>query len=194
EPETLRALLALESERPRRAQPLAPAPRSSSAGVPLRLAITCEPLPADVDARLEMLDDAYAIAPGDAQRLEMLDRVLPAAAVGDERVLDPAGLVPYRRAGYGLVVWSSDLPGPWLGRIARARALELRVYVVVFDRTCGRAFAVDPDGTIVAGTYDDFRLASFTYDPRKTRETIVAPGTDVAEGLERIAALTGARA
>jgi predicted amidohydrolase len=193
-PETLRALLTLESERPARAQPVAPAPRASSPGVPLRIAIASESLPADVDSRLEMLDDAYAIAPGDSQRLEMLDRALPAAAVGDERVLDPAGLVPYRRAGYGLIVWSSDLPEPWLEHIARARALELRVYLVVFDRTRGRAFAVDPDGTIVAGTFDDFRLASFTYDPRKTRETTVAPGTDVAEGLERIAALTGARA
>ena len=123
----------------------------------------------------------------------MLDRDLPAAAVDDKRVLDPAGLVPYRRAGYGLVVWSSRLSEPWLGRIARARALELRLYVVVFEPAHRRAFAVDPDGTIIAGTFDDFRLASFTYDPRKARETVVAPGTDVAEGLERIAALTAAR-
>jgi predicted amidohydrolase len=194
EPETLHAPVTLGSDRAPRTEPAKPGPRSASAGTPLRIAIACDSLPADVDARLEMLDDAYAIAPGDSQRLEMLDRHLPAAAVGDERVLDPAGLVPYRRAGYGLVVWSSGLSEPWLERIARARALELRLYVVVFDRSHRRAFAVDPDGTIVAGTFDDFQLASFTYDPRKTRETIVAPGTDVAEGLERIAALTGARA
>ncbi len=193
EPETLNARVTLGSQRAPRAEPAQPAPRSASAGTPLRIAIACDSLPADVDARLEMLDDAYAIAPGDAQRLETLVRDLPAAAVGDECVLDPAGLVPYRRAGYGLIVWSSALPEPWLERIARARALELRLYLVVFDRTQGRAFAVDPDGTIVAGTFDDFRLASFSYDPRKTRETIVAPGTDVAEGLERIAGLTGAR-
>ncbi|MGB6414362.1 MAG: hypothetical protein WBF19_13525, partial [Candidatus Cybelea sp.] len=174
-------------------EPVQPAPRSASAGTPLRIAIAGDSLPADVDARLEVLDDAYAIAPGDSRRLETIHRDLPAAAVGDELVADPAGLVPYRSAGSGLVVWSSDLPEPWLGRIARARALELRLYLVVFDRTHRRAFAVDPDGTIVAGTFDDFRLASFTYDPRKVCETIVAPGTDIAEGLERIAALTGAR-
>ncbi|MGC1986374.1 MAG: carbon-nitrogen hydrolase family protein, partial [Candidatus Cybelea sp.] len=82
ERETLRAFLTLESERPTRAEPVAPAPRSSSAGVPLRIAIAGESLPADVEVRLEMLDDAYAIAPGESQRLEMLDRVLPAAQVG----------------------------------------------------------------------------------------------------------------
>jgi hypothetical protein len=78
---------------------------------------------------------------------------------------------------------------PWLGRIARARALELRIYLAVFDRTARRAFAVDPDGTIVAGTFDDYRLASFTLDSRKTEETAVAPGTDIEEGLAHVAAL-----
>jgi hypothetical protein len=97
--------------------------------------------------------------------------------------------VPYRRAGYALFCWTTVVRPPWLERIARARAVELRVYIVVFDRWGQRAFAVDPDGTIVAGTFDGYRLASFTYDPRKTAETAVAPGTDVAEGLDRIEAI-----
>ena len=97
--------------------------------------------------------------------------------------------MPYRRAGCILFCWTTVVRPPWLERIARARAVELRVYLVVFDCSAQRAFAVDPDGAIVAGTFDEYRLASFTFDPRKTIETIVAPGTDVAEGLDRIEAI-----
>jgi len=80
---------------------------------------------------------------------------------------------------------------PWLQHIARARALELRIYVVVFDRSARRAYAVDPDGAIVAGTFDGYTLASFSLDARKTFETTLAPGTDVAAGIEYIAPLVG---
>ncbi|MFZ0364192.1 MAG: hypothetical protein WAL67_08295, partial [Candidatus Cybelea sp.] len=80
-----------------------------------------------------------------------------------------------------------EIGEPWSERLARARALELRLYIVVFDRSRSRAFAVDPDGVIVAGTFDEYRLASFSLDPRKTAETTVAPGSDVREGLERVA-------
>jgi hypothetical protein len=61
---------------------------------------------------------------------------------------------------------------------------------VVFDRPRQRAYAVDPDGAVIAGTFDGYHLASFTFDPRKASATVVAPRTDVAEGLDRIAALT----
>ena len=90
----------------------------------------------------------------------------------DDLVLDPAGLVAYRRAGYSLICWSTDLGAPWSERLARARALELRLYMIVFDSSLCRAFAVDPDGTIVAGTFDGYQLASFSFDPRKTAETL----------------------
>jgi hypothetical protein len=156
---------------------------------PVRIAISPDPLPGDIDRRLELLGDEYALAPLDDLRLTALAAAVPTATVGDDDALDPAGLVRYRRAGYRLVVWSSDTESVWVERIARARALELRVYVVVFDRTARRAFAVDPDGTVVAGTFDDYRLASFSLDPRRTIETVVAPGTDVADGLERVAAI-----
>src|SRR6202044_1346599 len=111
----------------------------------------------------------------DSGRLELLDRIIPCARVDDRTVLDPGGLVPYRRAGYGLPFWTSDVARPWLERIARARAVELRVYLVVFDRSAQRAFAVDPDGAIIAGTFAQYRLASFTFDPRKTGDVLVAP-------------------
>lgn len=173
-----------------RAGSLANPPRASSAIVKtLRLAISYDPLPKDIDVRLELLDDAYALSPHDRERLTALEKALPVASVTDEVVCDPAGLVGFRLAGYVLICWTSELGAPWVERLARARALELRLYVAVFDHSARRAFAVDPDGTIVAGTFDDFRLASFTLDPRKTAETFVAPETDLREGLERVATI-----
>jgi hypothetical protein len=188
-PETLAAAIDLGDAKPKRTAPSEVAPRATTADLPLRVAISCQPLPRDLDRRLEMLDDAFALAPGDPDRLSALDRVLPAISVSDETILDPGGLVGYRRAGYRLAVWSTAEASSWTERVARARALELRLYVVVFDRANDRAYAVDPDGTVVAGTFGGYRLASFTLDPRKTIETTVAPGTDVVEGLERVAAI-----
>jgi predicted amidohydrolase len=187
EPQTLEAAIQLAVERPHRTHLPDPAPPVASPQRPLRLAISFEPLPEDIDDRLELLDDSYAIAPDDEERTAALMRALPVAWAGDDLVFDPAGLLPYRRTGYGLICWTTRLGEPWSSRLARARALELRLYLVVFDRTLRRAFAVDPDGAIVAGTFDGFRLASFTFDPRKVSETTVAPGSDVAEGLERVA-------
>jgi predicted amidohydrolase len=193
DPQTLFASISLRAEPPHRISTVGLTPRRSNAGATLRLAISFDPLPADVDARLELLDDAYALSPHDRQRIEALDRVLPVASAEDENVLDPAGLASFARAGYALVCWTTGIGAPWSERVARARALELRLYMVVFDRSMHRAFAVDPDGTIVAGTFDDFRLASFSLDARKTAETTVAPGSDVREGLERVARIVDAR-
>jgi predicted amidohydrolase len=175
--------------RPHRRPVAQPTPRATVAENPVRVAISFEPLPDDLDKRLEMLDDAHAIAPGASDRFTALDRVIPTVEAGDDDVLDPAGLVGYRRAGYRLVVWTTSGEPKWVERTARARALELRLYVIVLSRTERRAYAVDPDGTVVCGTFDGFTLASFSLDPRKTMETSVAPGTDVHDGLGRIAAL-----
>src|ERR1700729_1004185 len=136
QPQTLHPSIELSPERPPRASSLPdPPPRPGKTDRALRVGISFEALPNDVDARLEMLDDAYALSPGDPDRLTELDRVVPLAWVADALVLDPAGLVGYRRAGYSLIVWTTDLAAPWAERLARARALELRLYVVVFDRT-----------------------------------------------------------
>jgi predicted amidohydrolase len=189
EPETLQASITFGAGRPTRVAPIHLPVRQSRASAPLRLAIAYEPLPNDIDDRLDLLDDAFALSSADPARRELLDQTIPLASLVDETVLDPGGLVPYRRAGYVLFSWTTAVGQPWLERIARARAIELRVYLVVFDRSAQRAFAIDPDGTIVAGTFGEYRLASFTFDPRKTGETLVAPGTDVAEGLDRIEAI-----
>lgn len=187
--ETLTGTIEIGERTPKRTVLSDVAPRATTVDLPLRLAISPHRLPRDIDHRLEMLDDAFALAPGESDRLAALDRVLPAISVNDDTMLDPGGLVAYRRAGYRLAVWTTAGDSPWTERIARARALELRIYVVVFDGLNDRAYAVDPDGTVVAGTFDGYRVASFALDPRKTIETAVAPGTDVIEGLERVAAI-----
>jgi predicted amidohydrolase len=190
QPQILYGTVAVGADRaPRAARPLNPPRVENAAERTLRLAISHDPLPADIDARLALLDDDYALSPHDRERFLALERVIPLACVTDEAVGDPAGLVGYRRAGYTLICWATELGAPWVERLARTRALELRLYLVVFDRSARRAFAVDPDGTIVAGTFDDFRLASFTLDPRKAAETLVAPETDLREGLERVATI-----
>jgi predicted amidohydrolase len=188
-PTTLRATVELGHAPPQRVAPPRPAIRSIRSERRMRIAITCDELPADIDRRLEMLDDDVALSPGADERRTELDRGMPLARVDDARVLDPAGLVPYRRAGYWLICWNAELGSPWTERLARARALELRLHLVVFDRAAGRAFAVDPEGTIVAGTFDGYRLATFVFDPGKSEQTAVAPGTDVIEGLEWVSEL-----
>jgi predicted amidohydrolase len=188
-PEILEATLTLGSARPLRTTLAQPTSRVTLADRPVRIALTMDTLPHDIDRRLEVLDDAYAISPQDRERLTLLDRIIPIAVVGDDVVLDPAALVEYRRAGYRLIGWTTQMAAPWVERIARSRALELRIYVVVFDAAGGRAFAVDPDGTIVAGTFDGYRLASFSFDPSKAAQTTVAPGTDICDGFESVTAI-----
>jgi predicted amidohydrolase len=188
--QTITATIALGGARARRTETRRPAPRAARIDAPFRLAISFEPLAQDIDRRLELLDDAYALSAHDDRRRALLDEVLPLAGADDDIVLDPGGLVAYRRAGYRLILWNARLGAPWTERIARTRALELRVYMVVFDEAAKRAFAVDPDGAIVAGTFDGYRLASFLLDPSKTAQTLVAPGTDIDEGLEYVAGIT----
>jgi predicted amidohydrolase len=151
----------------------------------LRVSVTAEALPPDVDRRLEMLESDYAVAPGASERLASLDAKVPLASVNDEIMLDPAGLCAYRRAGYRLAVWTTQA-APWTTTLARARAGEARMYVVVLDLSTPRAFVVDPDYLVLCGTFGEYRLASCAIDIAKTAQTFVAPGTDVAAGLERV--------
>ena len=105
------------------------------------------------------------------------------AVVTDETMLDPAGLVDARMNGIELFVWTTAGDGTWPTRFARTRAAELRAYVVTFDAGAERAFAVDPDGVVVAGTFDAFRMAAFAFDRSRAQATTVAPTTDVIQGL-----------
>jgi predicted amidohydrolase len=113
-----------------------------------------------------------------------------AALVDDEAMLDPRALVAPRLDGVRLFVWRASIDAEWVAPYARTRAAELRAYVIVFDSLRRRAFAVDPDGTVLCGTFAGFDLAAFAFDRSRTESWRVAPGTDVREGLVRTAAFT----
>ena len=139
---------------------------------------------------------ARAQREGDRELLRILEAdvcLYPgcAGALTDDTVLNPSGLVRMRTAGHTLAIWETAYAPEWQVTFARARALELRMYIVVIDTSQGRAYAVDPDGVVLCGTFDGYEIASFVFDPEKGRQTAVAPGTDVLEGLERAAQHAG---
>lgn len=169
--EIVSASVAVPQPRPRRALPHAAVPLDAPQTT-MRIAIAArEPRDGDA-ARIRMLEAERIIHPGEP-------------SVGDDVVLDPAGLAQLRMRGVSLAVWQTAIDPVWQVTFARARALELRMYLVVIDTPRGRAFAVDPDGMPVAGTFGAFELATFVFSAERTRTTLVAPGTDVLEGLTR---------
>ncbi|MFN2529478.1 MAG: carbon-nitrogen hydrolase family protein [Candidatus Baltobacteraceae bacterium] len=181
--ETLTSLVQTGAEKPKRAH-LANPVRASIDGEPKRFAISDRP-EALQPGLLQILEaDFFLNAQPHSDR--PVHAAVPAATANDTMVLDPAGLVPYKLAGYELIVWRSEgIGATWLQTYARARALELRLYIVCI--LPGEiAFAVDPDGMVLAATFGDFRVASFAFVPDRTRQTAVAPGTDIMEGLERV--------
>jgi predicted amidohydrolase len=188
EPQTLAATVEIGNLQPHRTEPQSVTPCGRRGNAIVRIAISFEPLPQDVERRLTLLGNDCAFSPGEGFAATP-NGGMAVARVADPTVLDPGGLVAYRRAGYACAAWSANADPQWVEPIARARALELRMYVIVFDERARRAFAVDPDGTVVAGTFEDYRMASFSLDPRRTMETTVAPGTDVSDGLERVDAI-----
>jgi len=105
----------------------------------------------------------------------------------------PRALTAARLGGIDLFVWHADADDGWNVTFARTRAAELRAYVIVLDAAGGRSFAVDPDGAVVAGTFEDYRLASFAYDRSRSAATTVAPATDVLEGLRNAEAIRARR-
>jgi predicted amidohydrolase len=105
------------------------------------------------------------------------------AVVTDDTFLDPEGLVGARMHGVDLFVWLTQDREGWATRFARTRAAELRAFAIVFDTENDRSFVVDPDATVLAGTFDDFAMAAFVYDRARSQATTVAPTTDVMAGL-----------
>lgn len=105
------------------------------------------------------------------------------AIVTDDTFLDPDGLVAARMQGIDLFVWFTADRAGWATRFARTRAAELRAFVIVFDEDDGRSFVVDPDATVLAGTFAEFAMAAFVYDRARSQATTVAPTTDVMAGL-----------
>jgi predicted amidohydrolase len=106
--------------------------------------------------------------------------------VQDEAMLDPRALVGPRLAGVRLFVWHASIATRWVASLARTRAAELRAFVVVLDTLDRRAFAVDPDGAVICGTFAGFDVAAFTFDRARTEQWNIAPHTDVRAALERV--------
>ena len=160
-------------------------PASSTRRAPVRIAIAAREFSVEafMEERLRILEAQLLVMPGATYPIAGNEDA-PFVFVDDENVLDPGALAAHRLAGVDFVVWNTELKDPWQTAFARARALELRMYVAVVARN-DRAYAVDPDGAILCGTFDGYEIASFTYDPERTKQTMVAPGTDVRAGLER---------
>jgi len=138
---------------------------------------------ADADA---VLTPASFARPGDVVRVAGV----AIGAVDDALIENPDGLVSARLAGLDFFVWTTASSAAETTALARTRAAELRAHIVVLPESpAGRAFAVDPDGIVVAGTFDGLRLASFAYDANRSAATKVAPYTDVLEGLRAVALL-----
>jgi predicted amidohydrolase len=103
----------------------------------------------------------------------------------DDGLRDPGYLVAARLAGYDLFVWSPQrLEAASALSLAELRAAELRAYLVLLPRE-GSISIVDPQGSVIAGTTSELRMAQFIYDPRLTEATALAPNTDVLQGLAR---------
>ncbi|HYZ16628.1 MAG TPA: hypothetical protein VE591_09515, partial [Candidatus Acidoferrum sp.] len=116
------------------------------------------------------------------------------ALVDDDAMLDPRALVGPRLDGVRLFTWHASIEAGWVTPFARTRAAELRAYVVVLDTPRRRAFAVDPDGTVLCGTFDGYELTAFSYDRSRTESWNVAPATDVRDAMTRVGALSKGQA
>jgi predicted amidohydrolase len=187
--ELIRASVELQTPAPHRVSIAMPEQRERAGERVVRVALSVDPLPADIERRLFILDADIALAADDDRGVAALDRIAPVATIDAPALFDPTALSLYRQAGYRVAIVRTREASAWTETVARARAMELRMYVVVFDETLPRAYAVDPDGVVIAGTFDDFRIASAALDLRKTEQTMVAPSTDIAEGLELVRSL-----
>jgi predicted amidohydrolase len=186
DPETIRASLELRPPAPHRA-PASETPERAPRIQPLRVAFSPFVAPADSAEICAILEVDALLAPGASDAFEKLTRAAPAAYVRDDaRIHDPAGLIALRRGGIQIVVWETTAKNAaWNERFARARALELRIYVIVLDRAQERAYAIDPDGALIAGTFGTYRIASCSINLERTLQTTVAPGSEILDGLDR---------
>jgi predicted amidohydrolase/exopolysaccharide biosynthesis protein len=106
---------------------------------------------------------------------------LSVGIVGSRTFCNPHALVQARLAGVDLFLWPGLEDAQEGLAFTRTRAMELRACVITV--TPERATACDPDGVVVCGTFDDYRVAAFTHDRARCAQTEVAPHTDVLAGL-----------
>lgn len=181
------AELAIGGPHPARSAPAKKISADGNASLAQRIAISTHHIDSHSDV-MAIIEADVLITPSNANALGI--RLPHACVIEGNDLHDPHALVTARLSGSDLAIWLAGVDDGWQLDFARARALELRMYVVVLDSQGSRAFAVDPDGTIVCGTFGEYEIASFAYDPLRTAQTLVAPGTDIHEGLARVHAST----
>ena len=135
EEELISAQVELAPPAPKRARVPSPSERDAPAERVLRIALAARALPPDIGERLGILEADVALASSGADDFAAVDAALPAVRVDATAAFDPGLLLQYRMAGYRVVVLDAASSHPWLERVARARAAELRLYVIVFDRS-----------------------------------------------------------
>lgn len=158
--------------------PTAASTRTPKLHAPVRVALSACMWAHAPHERLRILEAGAYIGPGMVDGIDTI-------SVDDARMFDPGAFAADRLRGFDVAVWETRSSEPWQSAFARTRAIELRMYIVVIDHSRQRAYAIDPDGTVLCGTFEGFNIACFSYDPQRTAQTFVAPGTDVREGLER---------
>ena len=133
---------------------------------------------ADIDERLRVLEAQSIVMPRGVH-----GAAFSAVTVCDEQVFDPGYLAAQRLSGFDAAVWRSQSDPEWQVTFARARALELKMYLIVIDASRERVRGSRRRSTVRRSTAiasPRFRTIRF-----RTQQTLVAPGTDVREGLER---------
>ena len=109
--------------------------------------------------------------------------------IDDAIAQDPLGLVAHRLAGTTLAIWRSEATERDIAiAIARSRAAELRMYVVLLWKN-QRGWIIDPNGTIVCGADAENPIAVANLTPETSCSGMVVPHTDVLNELARVIAL-----
>ena len=118
--------------------------------------------------------------------LQRHDLPVETVALHDDDLLVPG---PVRRAamlGAAIIVWyAKRVPAQHVEVVARARAMENRVFVAVWrDPASGGAFVVDPNGRVIARAPagGDFALGAACL-LAEAHTKAMAPGTDVWEAI-----------
>lgn len=185
-PEAAPAIILASVELPSSARTRAPLRETGATQVrprtaAVRIALAARDFEAALlDERMRILEASVAITAG---RIHGED--FATVSVSDEQMFDPGHLAAERLRGSDFAIWRTAADPQWQSAFARARAIELKMYVAVVDASRKRAYAIDPDGAVLCGTFDGYEIASFTYDPARTQQTLVAPGTDARAGLAR---------
>ena len=140
---------------------------------------------ADIDERLRVLEAQSIVMPRGVH-----GAAFSAVTVCDEQVFDPGYLAAQRLSGFDAAVWRSQSDPEWQVTFARARALELKMYLIVIDASRGRAFAAIPTAQYCAErstaiASPRFRTIRFARNKRSShRERMCAKASNALPSMQ----------